>query len=203
MGTTTGNTCTEQISPHKVCRKKVLLSVGSNIEQQHHITAGLDALSEQFGSLLISSVYESVAIGFDGDNFYNLVVGIETSLSVGELSYYLKALEDSNGRRRDCPRFSARTLDIDILTYDDAVGVVDEVLLPREEILENAFVLLPLAELVPNECHPVVGLSYEVLWQRYDRNQSLWPVSFIWQGRELSPKALSNTHQQLTQQIVG
>ena len=72
---------------------KVLLSIGSNIDQQRYIAAGLDALSEQFGALLISSIYESVAIGFDGDNFYNLVVGIETELSVGQLSSYLKALE--------------------------------------------------------------------------------------------------------------
>lgn len=171
---------------------KVLLSLGSNIEQQRYIKAGLDALSEQFGALLISSVYESVAIGFDGDNFYNLVVGIETELSVGELSRYLKALEDQNGRRRDCPRFSARTLDIDILTYDDTVGTVDDVLLPRQEVLENAFVLLPLAELVPNGVHPVAKLSYETLWQRYDREQVLWPVSFVWQGQDLSLNGLSS-----------
>jgi len=169
---------------------KVLLSIGSNIDQQSYLTAGLDALSKQFGALLISSVYESVAIGFDGDNFYNLVVGIETELSVGELSGYLKALEDQNGRRRDCPRFSARTLDIDILTYDDTVGTVDGVLLPRQEVLENAFVLLPLAELVPKDVHPVAKLSYETLWQQYDREQTLWPVSFLWQGQDLSFKGL-------------
>ncbi len=169
---------------------KVLLSIGSNIDQQRYITAGLDALSEQFGALLISSIYESVAIGFDGDNFYNLVVGIETELSVGQLSSYLKALEDKNGRRRDCPRFSARTLDIDILTYDSTVGTIEGVLLPRQEILENAFVLLPLAELVPNEVHPVAKLNYKTLWQRYDRQQTLWPVSFVWQGQELTAKSL-------------
>lgn len=88
----------------------------------------------------------------DGDNFYNLVVGIETEFSVGELSSYLKALEDQNGRRRDCPRFSARTLDIDILTYDDAVGTIDGILLPRQETLENAFVLLPLQNWFPMRC---------------------------------------------------
>lgn len=169
---------------------KVLLSIGSNIDQQRYIAAGLDALSEQFGALLISSIYESVAIGFDGDNFYNLVVGIETELSVGQLSSYLKALEYKNGRRRDCPRFSARTLDIDILTYDSTVGTIEGVLLPRQEILENAFVLLSLAELVPNEVHPVAKLNYKTLWQRYDRQQTLWPVSFVWQGQELTAKSL-------------
>ena len=170
-----------------VLQARVLLSLGSNIDQQRYITAGLDALADEFGSMRISSVYESAAIGFDGDNFYNLVVGIETNFSVGDLSRYLKALEDSNGRRRDCPRFSARTLDIDILTYNNVVGVVDGVLLPREEILENAFVLWPLAELVPGEQHPSLRKSYQSLWQAYDQSsQSLWPVSFQWRGRELS-----------------
>ncbi len=166
---------------------RVFLSLGSNIEHQRYITAALDALADQFGQLLISSVYESVSVGFDGDNFYNLVVGIDTALSVGELSVYLKALEDQHGRRRDCPRFSARTLDIDILTYDDITGSVGGVLLPRQEILENAFVLWPLAELVSDEKHPVVGLSYAELWRTYDQaSQSLWPISFTWRGTELS-----------------
>ena len=179
-----------------VTRARVLLSLGSNILQQRYITAGLDALAGEFGPMRISSVYESAAVGFDGDNFYNLVVGIETELSVGDLSRYLKTLEDNNGRRRDCPRFSARTLDIDILTYDNAVGDVEGVVLPRQEILENAFVLWPLAELVPEEKHPSLGVSYKVLWREYDqKSQSLWPISFVWCGQELSDIAsLSINH---------
>jgi 2-amino-4-hydroxy-6-hydroxymethyldihydropteridine diphosphokinase len=170
-----------------VTHAKVLLSLGSNISQQRYISAGLDALADEFGSMQISSVYESAAVGFDGDNFYNLVVGIETELSVGDLSRCLKTLEDNNGRRRDCPRFSARTLDIDILTYDNVVGNVEGVVLPRQEILENAFVLWPLAELVPGEKHPFLGVSYKELWQQYDqKSQSLWPISFVWCGQELS-----------------
>lgn len=167
---------------------RVFLSLGSNIEHQRYITAALDALADQFGQLLISSVYESVSVGFDGDNFYNLVVGIDTERSVGELSAYLKAIEDQNGRRRDCPRFSARTLDIDILTYDNLMGTVDGILLPRQEVLENAFVLWPLAELAPDERHPIVGVGYGELWRAYDQaSQSLWPISFTWRGTELSP----------------
>lgn len=175
---------------------RVYLSLGSNIEQQRYLTAALDALSDQFGELLISSVYESVSVGFDGDNFYNLVVGLDTELSVGNLSANLKALEDQHGRRRDCPRFSSRTLDIDILTYDERTGCVEGILLPRQEILENAFVLLPLAELVPEERHPVVGLSYIDLWQDYDQaSQSLWPVDFSWRGSELSRSSSSAAEQ--------
>ena len=166
---------------------RVYLSIGSNINQQQNICAGLDALAAKFGELQISSVYESEAIGFDGDNFYNLVVGIETSAGVDEISCFMKSVEDDNGRRRDCPRFSARTLDIDILTYDDFAGVVEGVELPRQEILENAFVLWPLAEIAASEIHPVVQKNYGELWRDYDKSsQKLWPVDFVWAECQIS-----------------
>ncbi|MCB1669177.1 MAG: 2-amino-4-hydroxy-6-hydroxymethyldihydropteridine diphosphokinase [Porticoccaceae bacterium] len=166
---------------------KVFLSLGSNIDRRQHISSALDALHQQFGELLISSVYESEAVGFVGDNFYNLVVGLETDLGVGDLSLCLKKIEDENGRRRDCPKFSARTLDIDILSCGQMVGRVEGIELPRREILENAFVLLPLAELVPEDIHPVVGKSYSQLWNDYEQGaQKLWPVDFSWCDRLIS-----------------
>ena len=165
----------------------VFLSIGSNIERYQHISAGLNQLAERFGELRISPVYESEAVGFSGDHFLNLVVGVETDLSVGELSTQLRAIEDACGRRRDGPRFGPRTLDIDILTYDDVVGLVEGVELPRGEILENAFVLCPLAELAPQAVHPVLGQTYAELWDAYDQAaQPLSRVAFEWRGRVIS-----------------
>lgn len=164
----------------------VFLGLGSNTEAQKHIVAGLDALSERFGPLGISRVFESEAVGFAGDNFLNLVVSLETQLSVGQLSAVLKAIEDDNGRRRGDPKFSGRSLDIDILTYDQCCGIIDGVVLPRDEVETNAFVLWPLSELVPGGLHPRSGRTYASLWQGYDRDQKLWPVAFSWQGREIS-----------------
>jgi 2-amino-4-hydroxy-6-hydroxymethyldihydropteridine diphosphokinase len=165
---------------------RVYLSLGSNIEREHYIRAALDALTEQFGHLLISSVYESEAVGFKGDNFFNLVVGIETGLDVAQLSACLKRIEDDHGRDRSGPRFSGRTLDIDILTYDELTEPVAGVQLPRDEILNNAFVLLPLAEIAPQEQHPALKRPYAELWQAYDRVQKLWPIDFSWRGRMIS-----------------
>ena len=161
---------------------KVFVSIGSNIDRERHIGAALDALVRFFGPLDISSVYESEAVGFDGDNFFNLVAAFETPLPVGELSVLLKKIEDENGRCRQGPKFSGRTLDIDILTYDQLCGLIDGVQLPREEIRYNAFVLQPLAELVPSECHPEDKVPYAEMWGAYDRSlQLLWTVPFAWQ----------------------
>ncbi|WP_160151491.1 2-amino-4-hydroxy-6-hydroxymethyldihydropteridine diphosphokinase [Microbulbifer sp. ALW1] len=159
----------------------VYLSLGSNIDREKNLSAGLDALVEAFGDLRMSQVYESEAVGFDGDNFYNLVAAIDTELSVGELALRLRHIEDDNGRLRSGPKFSARTLDIDILTYDELTGEVDGVKLPRGEILKNAFVLLPISELAPDILHPVADKTYLQLWDEYDQDsQKLWPVAFDW-----------------------
>ncbi len=156
---------------------RVYLSLGSNIERERYIRAGLAALRQAFGELIVSPTYESESVGFDGDNFFNLVVGMDTELAVGELQRRIKAIEDDNGRERSGPKFSSRTLDIDILTYDDCVGEVDGVMLPRDEILTNAFVLLPLADVAGDELHPQVQRTYAELWAAYDKSkQALWPV---------------------------
>ncbi len=165
----------------------VYISIGSNIERYRHITAALDALAEQFGELEISPVYQSESVGFEGDDFLNLVVAMQVDEAVGELSGLLRAIEDNNGRRRDGPKFSSRTLDLDILTYDDRAGMIDGVQLPRDEITKNAFVLRPLADIAPGVMHPELAVTYAVLWMDYDKAwQKLWAVDFQWQGRAIS-----------------
>jgi 2-amino-4-hydroxy-6-hydroxymethyldihydropteridine diphosphokinase len=166
---------------------RVFLGVGSNIERERYITVGLDALQGLYGELALSSVYDSAAVGFEGQAFLNLAVGVETELSVGELAAQLRHIEIEHGRPVNATRFSPRQLDIDILTYDDRVGTVEGVELPRGEILENAFVLCPLAELAPEVRHPVDGRSYSELWQAYDQTvQPLLKVDFEWRGRMIS-----------------
>lgn len=156
---------------------EVTLSLGSNIDRHHNIRAGLAALREHFGHVELSPVYESEAVGFDGEPFLNLVARIETDLSVGELSERLRAIEAEHGRVRGEAKYASRTLDIDILTYDDRVGVIDGVELPRGEILKHAFVLQPLADLLPDAVHPTEGRTYrELLSERDFPGQGLWRI---------------------------
>jgi len=85
-----------------------------------------------------------------------------------------------NGRVHTDKKFCARTLDLDLLTYDSKVTTTP-VVLPREEICYNAFVLWPLAELVPNDIHPETQETYAKMWQNFDKQkQQLWPIDFTW-----------------------
>ena len=166
---------------------RIYLSLGSNIDREVRLTFALDALHRLFGDLILSPVYESDSVGFEGDSFYNLVVGIDTEESIREISSKLKKIEDDNGRDRTAPRFGPRSLDIDILTMDDFCGEQDGIILPREEVLENAFVLLPLSDVAPDVVHPVTGFTFAEHWKRYDQaKQRLWRVDFVWPNHSIS-----------------
>jgi len=168
----------------------VFLSLGSNIDRTKNITAALDSLGRLFGELRISSVYESESVGFSGDCFFNLVVGVKTELSLQELSIEVKKIEDQNGRLRTGPRFSSRTLDIDIITYGSLLGEFTGIELPRPELYYNAFVLWPMAELVPDIIDGKTGKTYKGLWEimTQENSQKIWRVDFSWAGNCISLK---------------
>lgn len=148
------------------------LGIGSNVDADHHVRAGLAALRETFGTVALSPVYRSTAVGFEGDDFLNLAAKIETSLQPLELKHWLNGLENQHGRLRDVAKFSDRTLDIDILLYDDLYVRLPELSLPRGEILNFAHVLKPLADLAPGLAHPVNRQSFAALWESFSGERS-------------------------------
>lgn len=159
---------------------RVFISLGSNIEPQRYLKAALSELSYHFGALILSSVYDSEAVGFDGSNFLNMVVAVDTHLSIAEVVTLFKRIERDNGRLVGAKKFAPRTLDLDLLLYDDVV-TQEPVELPRAEITKNAFVLWPMAEVAPDLLHPLLERSYQALWDEYDKTeQKLWPVPFAW-----------------------
>ncbi|MGA7980525.1 MAG: 2-amino-4-hydroxy-6-hydroxymethyldihydropteridine diphosphokinase [Chromatiaceae bacterium] len=159
---------------------RVWVSIGSNQDRKHSIRGAVRALRERYGRVMVSRVYESEAVGFEGHPFYNLVIGFDTEDEVGELNALFRGIEDAFGRVRGREKFAPRTLDIDLLTYGDEVGTIEGTELPRDEILHYAFVLGPLAEVAPDEVHPALGRTFGELWD-----------SFKAQGQPLAPVDLS------------
>lgn len=143
----------------------VYVSVGSNIDRENNIRSAIVSLQNCFPGLVLSSVYETAAEGFDGDPFYNLVVGFETDQSVGVINHTLRSIENDHGRERPGVKFSSRTLDLDLLLYGDQVFNDKDI--PRDEITRYAFVLKPLAEIAPDFPHPQLNKSIGVLWENF------------------------------------
>lgn len=171
----------------------VFIGIGSNIDRERHLVNGLDRLADLFGELRLSPVYESAAVGFEGPAFLNLVAAVETDWPVARLRVEMQAIERDNGYIGNQPKFSSRTLDLDLLMYGNLCGEIDGVRLPRGDILRYAYVLWPLAELAGDQNHPVTGLSFGELRHRFSGQQrGLRPVSFLWRGQELSRALLAH-----------
>lgn len=132
----------------------VYLSLGSNIEREAHLCAAMQRLQQDFGQVVFSHVYETPAAGFAGEPFFNLAAGISTTLTPAALKNYLRELEQAHGRMRGEEKFSARTLDIDLLLYADW-NLQPHSNVPHHDILTYPFVLFPLAEIAPSVIHPV------------------------------------------------
>ena len=144
---------------------RAYLSLGSNIEPERHLREALRALRERFGALAVSPAYQSPAIGFDGDPFWNLAAGLDCDLDIDALNAWLRALEDREGRRRDASRYSSRTLDIDVVVF----GAQS---LDRPE-WRQAFLLAPLADIEPRLPVPEGDETVGDRWQRMrDRGEA-------------------------------
>ncbi|MDR7191883.1 2-amino-4-hydroxy-6-hydroxymethyldihydropteridine diphosphokinase [Luteimonas terrae] len=152
-----------------------LLSLGSNVDPERHLRAAIAALRKRFEDVVVSAVYRFPAVGYTGPDFLNAAATVRTDLTPAALNDWLHALEDAHGRDRSGPRYSDRTLDIDIVLFDDAVlggagnpgsGPGQGLHIPRDE-LRHAFVLRPAAEIAPDWPHPVDGPSLAQLWDAH------------------------------------
>lgn len=153
------------------------LGLGSNVNALANIRAAIVELGGEFESVDLSPAYSSTSVGFDGEDFINLVARVETTMSPLELRQYLRELEDRYGRKRDVPKFSNRSLDIDILLYDDLVLLSPLLEIPRAEITRYAHVLKPLSDLGPNLVHPVERRSMADIWRESGlSDESLTPM---------------------------
>ena len=158
---------------------EVLLSLGSNIEPLHNLQSALAALDALPDARLGrgSALYRCPAVGFSGPDFVNCAYRADWAAGLPELQAALRAIEDAAQRDRSAERFASRTLDIDIVLFGDVVSREGSGI-PRGELLEQAFVLRPCAELAPDWVHPLTGLSLAAHWQtwRLSGDDPLLPV---------------------------
>lgn len=146
----------------------VYVGLGSNIDPENNLHIGIRELRERFGELRISAVYRSAAVGFEGDDFLNLVAAFESDKSPLVICEQIELIHNLTGRDRQSGKWESRPLDIDLLLYNDLVMDEQSVRVPRKDVLEYSFVLRPLAELAPDLVHPVTGKTMLEHWQKFD-----------------------------------
>jgi 2-amino-4-hydroxy-6-hydroxymethyldihydropteridine diphosphokinase len=151
----------------------VYVAAGSNIEPRRNMARAVAELAREFPGARFSSWYRNRAVGFEGDDFINLVAGFDTALPLRAVLTRLQAIEARCGRPRDAPRWAPRSMDLDVLLYGDLVCDEPGVRLPRPDLVRRAYMLGPLAELAPGVRHPTEGVTIGELWRRFDRDAHL------------------------------
>jgi 2-amino-4-hydroxy-6-hydroxymethyldihydropteridine diphosphokinase len=126
---------------------QIYISLGSNINREYHVIEGLRCLAKAFNltfeQLTLSSLFQCEAVGFNGSAFYNMAIGLECSEGVEQVADILRDIEFSHGRVQNAKKFSPRTLDLDLLLYDDLV-IEKPAQLPRDEITKKCFCIMAI-----------------------------------------------------------
>jgi 2-amino-4-hydroxy-6-hydroxymethyldihydropteridine diphosphokinase len=149
---------------------EVFVAAGSNVRPRTNLRHAVQALAAAYPGLRVSRAYANRAVGFEGEDFINLVFAFETDEPLASLLERLKALERISGRESGAQKWASRTLDLDLLLYGNLAGCFCGIVLPRPDLVERSYVLGPLAELAPDRKHPTRGETFGALWQRFDRS---------------------------------
>lgn len=146
----------------------VYVAAGSNIDPVHHLRLALAELRRLYPDLKVSPAYRNRAVGFDGDDFINLVVGFDTDEPVHRVRERLRRVESVCGRPVQAPKWAPRSMDLDILLYGQRVSDEPGLVIPRPDLVRRPYMLKPMADIAPDARHPVNGQSMRELWEAFD-----------------------------------
>jgi 2-amino-4-hydroxy-6-hydroxymethyldihydropteridine diphosphokinase len=156
---------------------RVFVAAGSNLEPERHLARACADIRHHWPDAVFSRAYRNVAVGFDGPDFINLVVGFSTAQPLEVVIARLRAIETQCGRPRYAPKWASRTMDLDVLLYGDRVEKTSDYTLPRPDLLKRPYMLGPMAEIAPEVVHPTEHKPIGVLWREFDRDgHALSPV---------------------------
>lgn len=156
----------------------VLVAAGSNVEPVANLRRALDSLARHYPGLRRSTAYRNRAVGFEGEDFVNLVVAFDTAEDLRTVIGRLHEAEAACGRARNAPKWAPRTMDLDILLHGNRVCDEPGLVLPRPDLVRRAYMLGPAAELAPAFVHPTLGVTLAELWDGFPRrDHPLEPVA--------------------------
>ena len=148
---------------------EVYVAAGSNVDPERHLRIAAKEIARVFPRARFSGAYRNAAVGFEGEDFINFVVGFSTELPVEAVVAELQRIEGLCGRTRDAPKWAPRSMDLDILVFGDRVCDLPGLVLPRPDLLKRPYMLGPMAELAPDFLHPTRLSTMAQLWENFDR----------------------------------
>jgi 2-amino-4-hydroxy-6-hydroxymethyldihydropteridine diphosphokinase len=156
---------------------QVFVAAGSNIEPVKHLRLALAELERAFAPVRISPAYRNKAVGFEGEDFINLVVGFATSEDLQRVRARLQQIEALCGRPRDAAKWAPRSMDLDILLFGDEVRNEPGLVLPRPDLVRRPYMLKPIADIAPEFEHPTLHRTMRELWEGFEgKDHQMTPV---------------------------
>lgn len=162
---------------------EVYVAAGSNIDPVVHLRRALDELRRIYPRLVVSPAYRNKAVGFEGEDFINLVIGFSTQQPVTRVREQLQRVEKLCGRPDAAPKWAARSMDLDILLYGDLLSNEPGLVIPRPDLLRRSYMLKPMADIAPDVLHPLAQKTMLELWEAFDSA-----------GHEMVEVPLTNPH---------
>jgi 2-amino-4-hydroxy-6-hydroxymethyldihydropteridine diphosphokinase len=147
---------------------RVFVAAGSNVEPEKNLERACAEIAHTWPDAHFSRAWRNAAVGFEGPDFINLVVGFSAAQPLHFVIEKLRGIETNCGRPRYAPKWASRTMDLDVLLFGDRVEKTTDYTLPRPDLLKRPYMLGPLAEIAPDFVHPTEHKTIGELWADFD-----------------------------------